>query len=84
MDLPQVGKLPSSMHELIHLPSLDIDPTKVDVNVHPTKSDVHFLNEDEVVEGIVAAVQSTLANANTSRTFTVQVGLRKLTLIMES
>ena len=53
--------------------SLEIDSAKVDVNVHPTKSDVHFLNEDEVIEGIVAAVQATLAGANTSRTFSVQV-----------
>ncbi|WVQ82016.1 hypothetical protein IAT38_004144 [Cryptococcus sp. DSM 104549] len=52
--------------------SLEIDPTKIDVNVHPTKSEVHFLNEDGMIEAVVAAVQSALAGANVSRSFTVQ------------
>ena len=74
MVLPQVST-PSRVlypHEIAD-PSLEIDPTKVDVNVSPTKSEVHFLNQDEMIDAIVGAIQVVLAGANTSRSFTVQV-----------
>ncbi|EIW67366.1 hypothetical protein TREMEDRAFT_69817 [Tremella mesenterica DSM 1558] len=63
--------LPKGASPWVYL-SLEIDPSKVDVNVSPTKSEVHFLNEDEMIEAIVAVVQTALAGANVSRSFTVQ------------
>ncbi|WVF72656.1 hypothetical protein IAT40_007474 [Kwoniella sp. CBS 6097] len=63
--------LPKGASPWVYL-SLEIDPAKIDVNVHPTKSEVHFLNEDEMIDGIVSAVQTALAGANVSRSFTVQ------------
>ena len=63
--------LPKGGHPFIYL-SLDIDPQRVDVNVHPTKREVNFLNEDEIIESICTAVHEQLTQVDTSRTFTTQ------------
>ena len=49
--------------------SLEIAAEKVDVNVHPTKREVHFLDEDDIVEAVCAQVQANLVGANQSRAF---------------
>ena len=53
--------------------SLQIDPRAVDVNVHPTKREVHFLNEEAITEKIADSIQDTLAKQSQSRTFEYQV-----------
>lgn len=60
--------LPRGGHPWIYL-NLELSPEKVDVNVHPTKREVHFLDEEEVIEVICTQVQDLLANANASRNF---------------
>jgi DNA mismatch repair protein MLH1 len=63
--------LPKGGHPFIYL-SLDIEPNRVDVNVHPTKREVNFLNEDEIIEKICNDIRTKLANVDTSRTFMTQ------------
>jgi DNA mismatch repair protein MLH1 len=53
--------------------SLQIDPRSVDVNVHPTKREVHFLNEEAIVERISDALQEALVVQSHSRVFEYQV-----------
>ena len=53
--------------------SLDIVPQNVDVNVHPTKHEVRFLNEAEIFEKLQQAVDAKLLGSNTSRSFLTQV-----------
>ncbi|KAF1972188.1 DNA mismatch repair protein mutL [Bimuria novae-zelandiae CBS 107.79] len=63
--------LPKGSKPFIYL-SLDIEPARVDVNVHPTKREVHFLNEDEIIATICDEVRSSLSKVDTSRSFMTQ------------
>lgn len=63
--------LPKGGHPFTYL-SLEIDPHRVDVNVHPTKREVNFLNEDEIIDKICTDIRSKLASVDTSRNFTTQ------------
>ena len=53
--------------------SLEIDPQSVDVNVHPTKREVHFLNEDAIVERVCNVAQEKLHDKSQSRSYPTQV-----------
>lgn len=66
--------LPKNSHPWVYL-SLELDPRNVDVNVHPTKHEVHFLHEDKVIDRIRAALEEKLLGCNTSRVFYTQARL---------
>lgn len=64
------GVLPKGTSPFIYL-SIQLDPTTVDVNVHPTKREVHFLEEEGITESIADAIQAKLAQSG-ERTFEYQ------------
>ncbi|KAI1826502.1 histidine kinase-like ATPase [Xylaria intraflava] len=70
--------LPKSGHPFVYL-SLEIDPQRVDVNVHPTKREVNFLNEDEIIQCVCETIREKLAAVDTSRTFMTQTLLPGMT-----
>ncbi|KAI8097472.1 histidine kinase-like ATPase [Halteromyces radiatus] len=63
--------LPKGGHPFVYL-SILIKPENVDVNVHPTKQVVNFLNEEWIINSIQEVFQELLENANSSRTFYTQ------------
>ncbi|KAL4931538.1 mismatch repair ATPase MLH1 [Aspergillus undulatus] len=65
------GFLPKGGHPFVYI-DLEIEPHRLDVNVHPTKREVNFLNEDEIIESICAEIRSKLAQVDESRTFLTQ------------
>ncbi|CAI5759555.1 unnamed protein product [Candida verbasci] len=52
--------------------SLQIKSENLDVNIHPTKREVRFLNEDEIIEIVVDKIHEILSNVDTSRKFKTQ------------
>nr|XP_022902874.1 DNA mismatch repair protein Mlh1 [Onthophagus taurus] len=74
--------LPKNSHPFVYL-SLELDPASVDVNVHPTKHEVHFFNEDQIIELIITSLETKLLGSNNSRTFYTTGKLPKITLKSE-
>ncbi|XP_035893996.1 DNA mismatch repair protein Mlh1 [Anopheles stephensi] len=61
--------LPKGSAPFVYL-SLELNPQNVDVNVHPTKHEVHFLHEEEIVEKVKLLVEKALLGGNAARSYT--------------
>ncbi|KAL5007020.1 hypothetical protein ScPMuIL_015826 [Solemya velum] len=71
IDFVYQAYLPKNSHPFLYL-SLEILPQNVDVNVHPTKHEVHFLHEDDIIGSIQKVIDTKLLGANTSRIYYTQ------------
>lgn len=63
--------LAKGSHPFLYV-SLEIDASSVDVNVHPTKHEVHFLHEEEILSRITQEIEKKLLGSNASRSFYTQ------------
>jgi DNA mismatch repair protein MutL len=53
--------LPTGRHPIVVL-RVELDPSQVDINVHPTKSEIRFLNSNVVFAAVQKAVRRTLVD----------------------
>jgi len=63
--------LPKGSHPFLYL-NLTFPPANLDVNVHPTKNEVRFMDEEQVVDFIEDSIGGVLKGANSSRSFLMQ------------
>ncbi|RLV91997.1 DNA mismatch repair protein MLH1 [Spathaspora sp. JA1] len=68
--------LPKDSHPFFYI-SLEINSENLDVNIHPTKREVRFLNEDEIIELIVNKIHAVLSQVDSSRKFKTQTIITK-------
>ncbi|CEM28625.1 unnamed protein product [Vitrella brassicaformis CCMP3155] len=68
--------LPRGSKPWVYL-SLELPATTLDVNVHPTKREVKFLYQDDIISHVIKTLQSSLESYPKSRTF----DLRQTTLL---
>ncbi|ETE59668.1 DNA mismatch repair protein Mlh1, partial [Ophiophagus hannah] len=71
--------LPKNTYPFLYI-SLEIAPQNVDVNVHPTKHEVHFLHEDSILEHVQQHIESKLLSSNLSRMYFTQTLLPAITI----
>ncbi|KAH8355292.1 hypothetical protein KR093_010510, partial [Drosophila rubida] len=66
--------LPRGQHPFVYM-SLTMPSHNLDVNVHPTKHEVHFLYQDEIIERIKQQLEAQLLGSNATRSFYKQLKL---------
>lgn len=66
IDAVYSAHLPKGAHPWVYV-SIQLDPKTVDVNVHPTKKEVQFLEQDLILEHMRAALDELLEGTKESR-----------------
>ncbi|XP_044739606.1 DNA mismatch repair protein Mlh1 [Chrysoperla carnea] len=74
IDRVYTAYLPKGTHPFLYF-SLEINPKICDVNVHPTKHEVHFLHEEQIIDRIKEEIEKKLLGSNVSRTMYIQTKL---------
>jgi hypothetical protein len=72
LDAVYANYLPKGSSFFAYL-ALNIAPDRIDVNCHPTKFHVSFLNEEDIVAKVQGALTSVLLGANESRVYYTHV-----------
>ncbi len=49
---------------------LTMDPTTLDVNIHPSKNEIRFLHADQIIVAIVQAIENIIINKSDKQTTT--------------
>ncbi|KAF0982846.1 hypothetical protein FDP41_010825 [Naegleria fowleri] len=62
--------LPKGGHPFVFL-SLMLNPRKVDVNLHPTKKEILFLDQEAIIEEVKETIRKKLLGSNESRVFDI-------------